>query len=131
MFDILNKNEPIALLTLNDDRCDQYLLERCGPPDMPSAMFSRADTVPGRRRGADEIAAGIMADSPTHKRELSDDDVLNVLNAWKFKKNVDRKNVMPDDREHALSDSVGLAISRIGVVSVLKPHTSTSTSPSC
>ena len=45
-------------------------------------------------------------------RPITDEDVLSVLSSWSVKKNVDRRNVMPEGSPYVLSETFGLVRKR-------------------
>ena len=83
-------------------------------------MTARGDTVSGGRRSADELAKCILMGCIDSGSAITSKHITNVLNMWRFRKNVDRKNVMPEGNSFVLSDSIGLDISRCGVRCVLQ-----------
>ena len=83
------ETQAIALLTLYD-HCPNHSADYGMLADN-HALVSRADSKPGRRLSANDIAKNIMADTLVFDRPLTDDDVNEVLDAWKFNKNTVRK----------------------------------------
>ena len=49
------------------------------------------------------------------KRNVTNEEVLAVLNEWSFRKNPDRRNVMPEGEDHVPSETFGLIRTRTGL----------------
>ena len=88
MAGTLVASESIALLTL-DEHIPIHTKDHGFTYDQ--ALVSRAESKPGRRLSANDIAKNLMADTLALDRPLNDNDVKEVLDAWEFNKNADRK----------------------------------------
>ena len=54
---------------------------------------------------ANETARLSLEAATLDKRDITDDEVLAVLKEWSFRKNPDRRNVMPDGEDHVPSET--------------------------
>merc|ERR1719422_165292 len=64
--------------------------------------------VMAERLAADRMAQMILEAVHTESRRVTDLEVLSVLQAWAFKKNDTRQNVMPEGHRWVHSDTLGI-----------------------
>merc|ERR1719330_630542 len=108
-----------ALKALTKERQQQAItLAQTLGLDFNEAKFLKEapDTlgVMAERLVADRMAQMILEDVATENRRVTDLEVLSVLQAWAFKKNEARQNVLPEGQRWVHSDTLGLIRLRTG-----------------
>lgn len=89
--------------------------------DLTEAKVLRgSDTIEmmAERLLADRMAQMILEKTEEENRRVTDGELLAVLQAWAFKKNEARQNVLPDGQKWVHSDTLGLVRLRTGAFGV-------------
>jgi len=70
--------------------------------------WAESSTMVAMRSKANVEAGSILEAAAAESRKINDADVLKVLRLWAVKKNLDRKNVMPEGKNFVYSENIGL-----------------------
>ena len=95
---------------------DPAVLAAVAPPAAPAPDSSVSLAV--ARAQANQLAETILLEVDRTRRPVSSLEVLQVLRAWGFGKNLNRKNVLPAGQQWVFSDTFGLVRQNTGRVGV-------------
>ena len=71
-------------------------------------------TFKDKREDANQYAKEVLEQARLACRRVTDEEVKLTLEKWEFKRNIDRKNVLPKGKKYVLSETFGLVRTRTG-----------------